>query len=78
MKHVFFVNSHTTFFSSLGIIKFLNLCQNDVVYLMHRNYSQQIIKTDALIHNVDDFYKKCDFRLYECPYKDRKKKYQRD
>lgn len=42
MKHVFFIHSHTMFLTAMGVIKHLNLNDNDVLFLFYRNYSTKI------------------------------------
>lgn len=56
MKHVFIVNSHTTFLSSLGVIDLLNIPDKDVVLLFARNYKNSIYKLPYKTFNVDNLY----------------------
>ncbi|WP_367181642.1 polysialyltransferase family glycosyltransferase [uncultured Fibrobacter sp.] len=42
MKHVFIINSHTTFLTSMGTVEYLHLKSEDVVFLYMRNYKNSI------------------------------------
>lgn len=42
MKHVFYLNSHTTFLTVLGTIEYLKLAASDVIFLYTRNYKSNI------------------------------------
>lgn len=42
MKHVFVINSHTTFLTSMGTVDFLKLRDDDVVFIYVRNYSNKV------------------------------------
>ena len=44
MKHVFIIHSHTTFLTATGVIDFLHLQEDDVVFLYSRNYSNTLFK----------------------------------
>lgn len=44
MKHVFIVNSHTTYLSSVGSIRYQNLQISDIVIISVRNYKNEILK----------------------------------
>ena len=42
MKHVFVINSHTTFLTSMGVIPYLGLNDDDVIFIYIRNYKNTI------------------------------------
>lgn len=42
MKHVFVINSHTTFLTSMGVIHYLDLYDDDVIFIYIRNYKNTI------------------------------------
>jgi len=42
MKHVFYLNSHTTFLTVLGTIEYLKIDTSDVIFLYTRNYKHNI------------------------------------
>lgn len=42
MKHVFIINSHTTFLTSMGVIAYLGLNDDDVIFIYIRNYKNTI------------------------------------
>ena len=42
MKHVFVINSHTTFLTSMGTVELLKLRDDDVVFIYVRNYSNRV------------------------------------
>lgn len=46
MKHVFIINSHTTFFTAVGCVDFLKLSQPDILFIYVRNYKNSIMKCD--------------------------------
>ena len=56
MRHVFLVNSHTTFLSSLGVINLLHLNNDDVVLLFARNYSNSVYPLPYTICDVNELY----------------------
>ncbi|MDI9873359.1 polysialyltransferase family glycosyltransferase [Flectobacillus rivi] len=43
MRHLFYIHSHTTFLTALGTVSFLNLKNEDVVFVYSRNYKNTII-----------------------------------
>lgn len=43
MKHLFFVNSHTSFLSSVGTVNYLNLPIDDVIFFLARNYKNSLM-----------------------------------
>lgn len=44
MKHVFVINSHTTFLTSMGVVRYLKIEEKDVVFIYMRSYSNAITK----------------------------------
>lgn len=58
MKHVFSIHSHTTFLTSMGVIGYLKLRHEDVVFLLGRKYSciylPKDIKCVEFVH-FDDY-----------------------
>jgi len=42
MKHVFIINSHTTFLTALGTVKYLKLKNEDVILVYTRNYRNEV------------------------------------
>lgn len=44
MKHVFVINSHTTFLTSMGVINYLGLRDDDIIFIYIRNYRNTITK----------------------------------
>lgn len=44
MKHLFFINSHTTYLTSLGTISLLKLAPEDICMIYVRNYKNSFIK----------------------------------
>ena len=45
MKHLFIINSHTTYLTAMGTIEFLHLKTNEVMLVMVRNYRNIFIDT---------------------------------
>ena len=43
MKHVFIINSHTTYLTSLGIIEYLSLSPDDIVMIYTRHYNNSLL-----------------------------------
>ena len=60
MKHVFLVNSHTTFLSSLGVINLLKIRDKDIVLLFARNYSNSIYPLPYTLCDVNELYYSAD------------------
>lgn len=44
MKHVFIINSHTTFLTAAGCVDFLKLSPPDILFIYVRNYKNSIMK----------------------------------
>lgn len=44
MKHVFIINSHTTFLTSVGTVEYLKLNDCDVIFVYVRNYKNSVTK----------------------------------
>lgn len=42
MKHVFVINSHTTFLTSMGVIEYLQIPTDDVIFIYKRNYKNNV------------------------------------
>lgn len=59
MKHVFIVNSHTTFLTSLGTVAYLHLQDDEVLFLYMRNYKNSITPVPYQIVNCDDMIEVC-------------------
>lgn len=55
MKHVFAINSHTTYLSALGTIDYLSLPSEDVIMLYMRNYNNSIIKRNYKIVDINGY-----------------------
>lgn len=60
MKHVFLVNSHTTFLSSLGVINLLKIANKDVVMLFARNYTNSVCALPYTLCDVNELYYSAD------------------
>lgn len=57
MKHVFVINSHTTFLTSRGTIELLHINEDDVVMLYTRSYRNSIVN----VKNVRDVTEESDY-----------------
>lgn len=42
MKHVFVINSHTTFLTAMGTVEYLKLKDKDVIFIYTRNYRNEV------------------------------------
>ena len=58
MKHVFVINSHTTFLSALGVVNLEKLPSSDIIFLYMRNYKNDIISIKWCCYDVTDYYNK--------------------
>lgn len=72
MKHVFLVNSHTTFFSAVGVVNYMGLNEDDVIYLTHRNYRNSVIETCSLFIDFEYYFLHCDSSIYNRSLKEKK------
>ena len=54
MKHVFVINSHTTFLTSLGTVQYLHLKAENVVFLYMRNYKNSVSYINFQIIDVTE------------------------
>lgn len=60
MKHVFVINSHTTFLTSMGAVEYLDLKAEDVVFLYVRNYRNAITAVPFTVYEVTELANSCD------------------
>ena len=44
MKHVFFINSHTTFLTAMGVVEYQKLKKEEILLVLVRNYRNEMIK----------------------------------
>lgn len=44
MKHVFIINSHTTYLTSIGVIDLLNFSKDEVLLVLVRNYKNDLMR----------------------------------
>ena len=44
MKHLFVINSHTTCMTALGVIDYLHLNKDDIIFVLVRNYKNILIQ----------------------------------
>ena len=56
MKHLFFVNSHTSFLSSVGTVNYLQLHADDVVFFAARHYKNSLLEVDWSIFDISDVF----------------------
>lgn len=56
MKHVFVIHSHTPMLTSMGVIHYLHLKTEDVVFLSGRNYQTDYIPNQYKIYSISDEY----------------------
>ena len=56
MKHLFIINSHTTFLSAMGTADYLHLPQNDVIFAYMRNYKNSVTKVPYKVIDVTELY----------------------
>lgn len=54
MKHVFIINSHTTFLSAYGAINYEKIDEKDVILICIRNYKNKIIKYSCQQYDLSD------------------------
>ena len=54
MKHVFLINSHTTFLTAMGIIEYLKLSNDDIVFLYLRHYKNSVFELTFKIIDISD------------------------
>lgn len=56
MKHVFVIGSHTPFLTSLGVIQHLELTQEEVVFVLGRNYRCDLLGQAYTKFDISDKY----------------------
>ena len=49
MKHVFILNSHTTYLTAIGVIAYLHLEISDIIMVLVRNYTNDFLPGDFVI-----------------------------
>ena len=54
MKHLFFVNSHTSFLTAVGTVNYLKLNSGDVVFFAARHYKNSLLDVDWPIYDISD------------------------
>lgn len=58
MKHVFIINSHTTFLTSMGTVEYLHLKTEDVIFLYIRNYKNAVASVPFSIFDISSLFDK--------------------
>lgn len=59
MKHVFVINSHTTFLTSMGVVDYLKIPSNDVIFLYVRNYKNSVSQNPFAVFECTDLANSC-------------------
>lgn len=59
MKHIFVINSHTTFLTAMGTIEYLNLMDEDVILIYTRNYRNEVIHVPFKIVEATEIANTC-------------------
>lgn len=59
MKHVFVINSHTTFLNSMGTVEYLHLNDDDIIFLYNRNYSNKVIPVPYKVVDATEITLEC-------------------
>lgn len=54
MKHVFLIHSHTLFLTAMGVLDFLKIDKEAVVFLYSRHYSNSLIEPGCKTVDVTD------------------------
>lgn len=54
MKHVFVINSHTTFLTSVGVVNYLNLADDSVIFVYIRSYRNRVTKIPFQVVDATD------------------------
>ena len=54
MKHVFVINSHTTYLTAMGTIDYLKLEVSSIIILLVRNYKNTYMRKDYRILDASD------------------------
>ena len=65
MKHVFVINSHTTFMTAMGVINFKKILHRDVVLIYTRNYVNSIKDEDLLSVDLSHECEFCNLEAYK-------------
>ena len=56
MKHVFIINSHTTFLTSLGTINYLKIVKQKVILLCIRHYTNRIVEVPYKTYDISELF----------------------
>lgn len=56
MKHVFIINSHTTFLTSMGTIDYKKIKNEDIIFLFMRNYKNTVTPIHSKIVDVSNLF----------------------
>ena len=59
MKHVFIINSHTTFLTSVGTVEYLKLNDCDVIFVYVRNYKNSVTKISYKVVDATNISNSC-------------------
>lgn len=60
MKHVFVINSHTTFLTSCGVVEYLGLRGDDVIFIYTRKYKNSIAEIPYKIIDATEICDSCE------------------
>ena len=59
MKHVFVINSHTTFLTSMGVVDYLRIYSDDVIFIYVRNYKNSVSRIDYACYDCTNLSDSC-------------------
>ena len=65
MKHVFVINSHTTFMTAMGVIDFKMLLHKDVILIYTRNYVNSLKDKELLSVDLSEESEFCNLEAYK-------------
>ena len=56
MKHLFVINSHTTFLTAMGTVEYLHLSEDGVIFAYMRNYKNTVVDVPYRVVDVTELY----------------------
>jgi hypothetical protein len=63
MKYLFIVHSHTVFLTSIGVINYLKICDEDIRFIYVRKYQNSIYKKPSKMIDLSNEYDLCNASL---------------
>lgn len=72
MKHLFFIHSHTLFLTSIGVKQYLNISDDDTIFIYARNYNNSLFNLNFKTVDISILYSSLQVDRHKRMWKDKK------